>query len=132
MTNRGDNADTFDARRFIKKDDPRGAVLPPNQLPSMAFPVWGVAPHVCPARFYASTGVLVLVALIILKLDISPAEGEGAAGPAWPKLKEAFNYSAVSKPTAPLNVSVRPRKDWMGRWGVAVGTPNTRLQFSVA
>lgn len=130
----GENADTFDAQRFIKKDDPSNAtIVPPNQLPSMAFPVWGVAPHVCPARFYASTGVLVLVALLILKLDISPAaDGAEGQGGAWPEFGEEFNYSAVSKPTAPVNVSVRPRKDWMGRWGVVVGKPNTRLQFSVA
>ncbi|POS78972.1 hypothetical protein DHEL01_v202630 [Diaporthe helianthi] len=130
----GENADTYDPRRFIKKDEPYGAesVLPPNQLPPMAFPVWGVAPHVCPARYYASTGVLVLVALIILKLDFSPAGGEGPADPAWPEVGEEFNYSAVSKPTIPINVSVRARQEWMGRWGVAVGTPNTRLQFSVA
>ncbi|KAG8164472.1 hypothetical protein KVR01_006390 [Diaporthe batatas] len=128
----GENADNFDPRRFIKKDDPSGSVLTPNQLPSMAFPVWGVAPHVCPARFYASTGVLVLVALMILKLDISPAGGEGAADQAWPEFGEMFNYSAVSQPTVPVNVSVRSRKEWMGRWGVTVGTPNTRLQFSVA
>jgi hypothetical protein len=125
---RGENADTFDPRRFIKKDDPAGGIIPPNQLPSMAFPVWGVAPHVCPARFFASTGVLVLAALIILRLDISPA----SEGRAWQKLGEEFNFSAVSKPTAPVNVSVRPRKDWIGRWGVVVGKPNTRLQFSVA
>jgi hypothetical protein len=97
----------------------------------MAFPVWGVAPHVCPARFYASTGVLVLVALLILRLDISPAGG-GGGGRAWPELGEEFNYSAVTRPTEPVNVSVRPRKGWMGRWGVVVGKPNTRLQFSVA
>lgn len=114
-----------------KDNNPAGGVVPPNQLPSMAFPVWGVAPHVCPARFYASTGVLVMVALVVLRLDVSPA-GAGDAGPAWPELKEEFNFSAVSKPTAPVHVSVRPRDDRRGGWNVVVGRPNTRLQVSVA
>ncbi|KAK7740367.1 hypothetical protein SLS63_001570 [Diaporthe eres] len=130
----GEDADDFDARRFIrirKDKDPAGGVVPPNQLPAMAFPVWGVAPHVCPARFYASTGVLVLVALVALRLDISPA-GDGRTGPAWGKLQDGFNFSAVSRPTTPVHVSVRPREDRAGNWKVVVGKPETRLQFSVA
>lgn len=114
-----------------KDNDPAGGVVPPNQLPPMAFPVWGVAPHICPARFYASTGVLVLVALVALKLEISPA-GEGRAGPAWRKLEESFNFSAASRPKGPVHVSVRPREVQRGNWNVVVGRPNTRLQFSVA
>lgn len=121
----------------MRKDkDPAGAggVVPPNQLPPLAFPVWGVAPHVCPARFYASTGVLVLVALVVLRLDISPAAGEEgrAEDPAWGELQDGFNFSAVSRPTTPVRVSVRPREDRRGDWSVVVGKPETRLQFSVA
>ncbi|KAK2607016.1 hypothetical protein N8I77_005728 [Diaporthe amygdali] len=131
----GDDADEFDPYRFIrmKKDSPPG-VVPPNQLPTMSFPVWGVAPHVCPARFYASTGVMVLVALVVLRLDISPAgtrRGD-ARDAAWQELEGVFNFSAVSRPQGPVHVSVRPRKSGMGKWGVVVGKPNTRLQFSVA
>lgn len=131
ITHRGEDADEFDPRRFIrmrKDNDPAGGVVPPNQLPAMSFPVWGVAPHVCPARFYASTGVLVLVALVALRLDISPA-GEGRA---WGELHDGFNFSAVSRPTTPVRVTVRPREDRNGKWNVVVGKPETRLQFSVA
>lgn len=115
-----------------KDNDLAGGIVPPNQLPPMAFPVWGVAPHVCPARFYASTGVLVLITLVALRLDISPAAGEGRANPAWRELEDEFNFSAVSRPTGPVRVSVRPREDWKGNWNVVVGRPETRLQFSVA
>lgn len=112
-----------------KDNDPAGGVVPPNQMPSMAFPVWGVAPHVCPARFYATTGVLVLVALVALRLDISPAGPD----PQWRDLKDEFNYSSVTRPTEPVPVTVRPRGDRKGgKWNVVVGQPNTRLQFSVA
>lgn len=134
IVHRGEDADDFDPRRFIrmrKDKDPAGGVVPPNQLPPLAFPVWGVAPHVCPARFYASTGVLVLVALVVLRLDISPA-GEGREDPAWMELQDGFNLSAVSRPTTPVHVSVRPREDRTGNWNVVVGKPETRLQFSVA
>lgn len=131
MTTRGENANDFDPRRFIKKDDPAGGIVPRNQIPPMAFPVWGIAPHVCPARFYAGTGVLVLVALLILRLDFLPV-GEGRGDPEWRKLGDGFDFSGISRPTTPVQVSVKPRAERMGRWRVVVGTPNTRLQFSVA
>lgn len=128
---RGENANEFDSRKFIKNDDPTGAIVPPNQIPPMAFPVWGIAPHVCPARFYASTGVLVLVALLVLRLDFFPV-GEGLGDPEWRELGDGFDFSGISRPTAPVQVSVIPRAERMGRWTVVVGTPYTRLQFSVA
>lgn len=136
IAHRGEDADVFEPRRFIrmrkdKDNDPTGGVVPPNQLPPMAFPVWGVAPHVCPARFYASTGVVILVALIVLRLDILPA-AEGRVDPTWRELKDVFNFSAVSRPQEPVRVSVRQREDRKGNWNVAIGRPNTRLQFSVA
>lgn len=117
----------------MKKDKSTG-VVPPNQLPTMSFPVWGVAPHVCPARFYASTGVLVMTALVVLRLDVSPAGAghAGAQGTAWRELEGGFNFSAVARPQEPVRVSVKPRTAGLGDWRVAVGTPDTRLQFSVA
>ncbi|KAL1883967.1 hypothetical protein Daus18300_000075 [Diaporthe australafricana] len=126
----GEDAESFDPYRFIKmkKNSPAG-VVPPNQLPAMSFPVWGVAPHICPARFYASTGVLVLTALVVLRLDVSPAGGQGTA---WRELEGEFNFSAVARPQEPVHVSVKPRATRMGEWRVVVGTPDTRLQFSVA
>ncbi|ROV93033.1 hypothetical protein VPNG_09451 [Cytospora leucostoma] len=141
----GRDADDFDPYRFIKmkKDSDGGAgggVVPPSQLPSLSFPVWGAAPHVCPARYHATSGVLVLMALVALRLDVVPADDDAggqdatreAGGAGWRELRHVASVQAVYKPEGAVPVLVRPRGGLEGRWGVRVGTPNTRLLFSVA
>lgn len=135
----GANADDFDPYRFIrmKKDGDGGAVVPPSQLSNISFPVWGAAPHVCPARYHASSGLLVLMALVALRLEVLPAGPEGAVpvrgeGVKWKDVRTLAGFTAVYQPGEPAPVMVRPRGVLEGRWGVTVGTPNTRLLFSVA
>ncbi|KUI62827.1 7-alpha-hydroxycholest-4-en-3-one 12-alpha-hydroxylase [Cytospora mali] len=134
----GEDAETFDPYRFIRmKKGADGGVVPPSQLPSSSFPVWGAAPHVCPARYHASTGVLVLMALVALRLDVLPGGSgrqavreDGSAK--WKDVKPMAGFTAVFQPGEPVPVVVKPREGLEGKWGVRVGTPNTRLLFSIA
>ena len=126
----GGDAEAFDPRRFLrlKKDGGAGDAATHADLPPSAFPVWGVAPHICPARQYAGTGVLALAALLAMRFDFAPAEGGGE----WtaPAAKGAFAF--VLLPAESVQVRVTPREGWNdGDWEVAVGEAGTRMRLAV-
>lgn len=130
----GEDAGEFDPYRFIRmKKDNDGGVVPPGQLPTLSFPVWGAAPHICPARYHATTGVLVLMTLMVLRFDISPAgRALQAEGAKWKDVRNVASFTAVYQPGDSVPVMVKSRREFEGQWGARVGTPNTRLHFSVA
>ncbi|KAK7735260.1 hypothetical protein SLS53_007650 [Cytospora paraplurivora] len=116
----GQGADEFDPYRFIrmKKDSgdggDGGGVVPPSQLSSLSFPVWGAAPHVCPARYHATSGVLVLMALVALRLDVVPAADDvgehdaarNAGGARWKDLRDVAGVQAVYQPEGAVPVLI--------------------------
>ncbi|KAK7978159.1 hypothetical protein PG988_005649 [Apiospora saccharicola] len=126
----GGDADEFDPHRFLKmKKDDSGDAVTHADLPPSAFPVWGVAPHICPARQYASTGVLALVALLAMRFDF---EQEGVEGGEWkaPEAKGAFAF--VLLPAETVKLRVKAREGWNeGDWEVAVGEAGTRMRLAV-
>ncbi|KZL79767.1 cytochrome p450, partial [Colletotrichum incanum] len=132
----GADAASFDAYRFIKmkrKTDLPG-VATPGDLPPHSFPVWGVAPHICPARWFATGGAMALIALMALKLDIeatSDFKAEGPGGREWRMPKVEGLFVALLSPGEPVPVVVRPRKGFEGKCSIETGTPGTRLQLSV-
>ncbi|KAJ5013161.1 hypothetical protein K4K57_003128 [Colletotrichum sp. SAR 10_99] len=133
----GSDAAGFDPYRFIKMKRP-GANTPvvaaASELPPNAFSVWGVAPHVCPARWYATGGIMVLVAMLVLRFDFD-VEGDlqipGRSKVAWRKPIPAKDFSTLPAPGEPVSVLLRARKELVGRWDVKIGTPSTRLQLLV-
>ncbi|KAK2005965.1 cytochrome P450 [Colletotrichum eremochloae] len=132
----GADAAAFDAYRFIKmKKKPEApGVAAPGDLPPHSFPAWGVAPHICPARWFATGGMMALIALMVLKLDIEAApetKGEGPTGREWKMPKVEGIFVALKSPAEPVPVVVRPRKGFEGRFTIETGAPGTRLQLSV-
>ncbi|KAJ0307368.1 hypothetical protein COL5a_000221 [Colletotrichum fioriniae] len=132
----GADATSFDAYRFIKmKKKPNApGVAAPGDLAPHSFPIWGVAPHVCPARWFATTGTMTLIALMTLKLDFEIApdfKGEGPSGREWRMPKVEGLFVALHSPAEPIPITVRSRKEFEGKWRVETGTPGTRLQLSV-
>ncbi|KXH35577.1 hypothetical protein CSAL01_05783 [Colletotrichum salicis] len=132
----GSDATSFDAYRFIKmkkKPDTPG-VAAPGDLAPHSFPIWGVAPHVCPARWFATTGTMTLIALMTLKLDVEVAsefKGEGPSGREWRMPEVEGLFVALHSPAEPIPITVRSRQEFEGKWRVEIGTPGTRLQLSV-
>lgn len=133
----GSDAADFDPYRFIKMKRPGTAtpvVAAASELPPNAFSVWGVAPHVCPARWYATGGIMVLVAMLVLRFDFD-VEGDlqiqGGSEVSWRRPKTAKDFSTLPAPGEPLPVLLRARKELVGRWDVKIGIPSTRLQLSV-
>ncbi|KAF9874986.1 cytochrome p450 [Colletotrichum karsti] len=125
----GPDAVEFDPYRFIKMKKTPGTpgVAAASEMLPHAFSVWGVAPHVCPARWFATSGIMMLVAMLVLRLDVE-VEGDLKGR----KPKAANDFSALPSPGEPVPVLVRPRKEFEGGWDVRVGESGARLQLSVA
>ncbi|KAH6893370.1 cytochrome P450 [Thelonectria olida] len=73
----GPTADTFDPRRFVPQE---GSERKPREPSS--FVAWGAPPHLCPARQFAATEILIMVALLAMRIDMKPmGAGEWEANP---------------------------------------------------
>ncbi|KAH8895780.1 cytochrome P450 [Thozetella sp. PMI_491] len=123
----GPDADEFDAHRFIRlRKDPESQIVKPSDLPSGAFPVWGIAPHVCPARQWASTACMAMAALLILRLDVEPE------GDKWTLPKLTSRNVSMAMPTKEVNIRAKSREEWnRGGWKVVVGQPQTRAPLAI-
>ncbi|KAL0943386.1 cytochrome p450 [Colletotrichum truncatum] len=133
----GPNAAEYDPYRFIKMKRTPGTpgVAAANELPPNAFSVWGLAPHVCPARWYATGGILAMIAMMVLRFDFDVEEDwkvDESSGRAWKKPQAAKGFSALPSPAEPVPLFLKARKEFEGKWGVRIGAPSTRLQLSVA
>ena len=110
----GDDTSHYNPDRFLGKD------FPPNSLSP-----WGIAPHLCPARQFASTEIMVMIALMVLRVDVVPVGGE------WRKLKVSPNeQSTIPPPKEELRVELRPRKGWNGKWVLKMGESKTKVALS--
>jgi cytochrome P450 len=113
----GSRAAEFDPRRFMA--DASG----PNPLPSHFLP-WGTAPYICPARQFVSAGILVQMALIVLRMDLAPAGGRR-----WEDEPATQWLEIATLPTAreKMDLIVTPRAEGAGKWSVCIGTPKTAV-----
>lgn len=118
----GANAAEFDPYRFVKGT----GAIPRDKLPeSYAFMAWGIAPHVCAARQFASTEVMLFVAMMIMRFDIEHSQKK------WkqpdPKVGE---LSTILPPKDEVFVNIRRRDHWQGKWKLKMG--DSRQTVSLA
>lgn len=110
----GDDTAHYNPDRFLGKS------YPPNSLAP-----WGVAPHLCPARQFASTEIMVMIALLVLRVDIIPVGG------VWRELQTSKKEQAtIPPPKEELQVELRPREGWNGRWILKMGESKTKVALS--
>ncbi|KAJ5769177.1 hypothetical protein N7520_003736 [Penicillium odoratum] len=113
----GANSAVFDARRFIKtvsSDDTEGKkdVRRPGQ-----FMTFGISPVICPGRHFASSEILGLVAMMILRYDVEPVNGS------WkePPRNQAALVSIMGAIKGKCLVKVARRNEFQGvKWGFKV------------
>jgi cytochrome P450 len=112
----GDDPYRFNPDRFLDMyASPRSA---------SSFTAWGVAPHLCPARQFAATEILVLIALLVLRVDIEPIAGE------WRELRVMKNAMTTILPPEEGNdfdVELVPRDGWQGNWMLKMGESRTKV-----
>lgn len=98
------------------------AAVKPN-----TFLAWGAAPHLCPARQFASTEVMILVALLALSVDLAPAGG--AAWDKEPGLSTAEMTTLIG-PARDVLLKVVPREAAAGGWALEMGESRTRVSLA--
>lgn len=113
----GADAEEMDLRRFVRKDQRR--------YQGLAFRTFGGAPNICPGRHFATTEILALITLVVMKYDILPANGRWAI----PK-KDQSVFAAIPPPLNDLEITIQERQGWEGVWSFDPGDPN--LKFALA
>ncbi|PYI02046.1 cytochrome P450 [Aspergillus sclerotiicarbonarius CBS 121057] len=98
----GSTADDFDARRFIKSEK--------NPRRTGGFMTFGVSPVICPGRHFASSEIMALAAMMLLRFDMTPVDGVWQA----PKINPQAIASSMRPPKGGLEVKVSPRKEYEG------------------
>ncbi|KAI0903585.1 cytochrome P450 [Ustulina deusta] len=126
----GESATFFDPYRFMAKNarnfsrgDSKSNIPPPS-----SFLGWGTPPHLCPARQFAATEILVIVALLILRVDLVPSRDNGQ----WEK-HPAMNTAglvAVFNPKNDVEVEVKPLQTVLGKWSLRMGESNARIALA--
>ncbi|KAL8383421.1 hypothetical protein RB595_006939 [Gaeumannomyces hyphopodioides] len=128
----GDSASEFDPYRFVPAagDDAKGRPVPTAAAGTGAaasgFVPWGAAPYLCPARQFAATEILIVVALLALRADIRPAAGTWDRTPAL----NVSDLSTLSPPKADVEMEVNARPGWVGRWGLHMGESRSRVPLA--
>jgi cytochrome P450 len=117
----GANAEDFDARRFVEAN----GTIKPSALPPNSFMPWGSAPHLCPARQFASTEILIMAALLLLRLEIEPV------GDNWVVPKPNYGeLVTLLSPKADIDVVIRRREGWVGNWTFKYGESKLKVPLS--
>jgi cytochrome P450 len=119
----GPSASAFDPYRFVKDSSP----LPKSELPnSYAFLAWGSAPHLCPARQFASTEIMLFIALMVLRFEF-----EQNGGGEWKVLKpKNGELVTVMPPKDEVVVDIRRRVGWQGKWVLNMGESSKRVALA--
>lgn len=117
----GDSALEFDPRRFVPgKDAERGAGSTSGFVP------WGAAPYLCPARQFAATEILIVVALLALRADLQPARGTMERSPAL----NFSDLSTLAPPKKDVDMNVALREKWEGRWCLNMSEGKSRISLA--
>lgn len=146
----GANADTFDPYRFYRaQKEETNQSNPP--VPSNSFLPWGFAPHVCPARQYATTSIFIVIAMVLLRYDIVPlppslsgneerkerlnedsndsTTGSNTDTSTWPTDMKVntSRLSTLQPPVEDINAKFKRRENWQGTWSVDVGSSVVKI-----
>jgi cytochrome P450 len=117
----GPNPTDFNPRRFVKND---GTTLS-SSLPSNSFLAWGVAPHLCPARQFASTEILAFAAMLFLKVEIEPVGGK------WKRPEpNVGDLVTVLPPKTDVEVEIRQRDGWDRNWVPKIGESTSKVPLT--
>ncbi|KAE8367583.1 cytochrome P450 [Aspergillus caelatus] len=120
----GLNSGDFDSQRFTKT-----ALQTDKKSKASGFLSFGLSPHICAGRHFATGEILALVALLLVRYDIRPIRGSWtepktnakAVAASLPPAAERFEVTAVERPEykgVEWRTTVTPGK---GTYGLIIG-----------
>ncbi|KAI0124130.1 cytochrome P450 [Xylariales sp. AK1849] len=121
----GSRVNHFDPYRFVPavagETKIKSKILPTSFLP------WGAAPWLCPARQFATTEILIILALLALRVDLAPANGKG-----WEQDPpvERIVIATLPHPRNDTRLKISPRGDGAGSWKVVIGKTKARISLA--
>jgi cytochrome P450 len=106
----GETSGVFNERRFMNASDKR------ESRRVGGFLTFGMSPTICPGRHFASSEILLLVSMVILRYDILPVGG------VWKEPKITASMVSIMGPVKEkFPVEARARKEYAGiKWGFHV------------
>ncbi|KAI2472350.1 putative 25-hydroxycholesterol 7-alpha-hydroxylase [Annulohypoxylon bovei var. microspora] len=108
----GENVDEFYHKRFMKQESSSK-----KRLSSIAFRGFGGGTTLCPGRHFATSEILLLATLLLLRFDIKPAGGAPWVLPSTAKSSQA---EAMEQPDDDINIELVPRPEASGKtWRIA-------------
>jgi len=116
----GSDVNSFNPYRFL-------AGSSKTKIPPSSFLPWGSPPHMCPARQFASTEILIITALIVARVDLTPISENG-----WeqnPALR-SMELPTLPRPRDDIRVKITQREEVAGEWKVVVGESKTRVSLT--
>ena len=128
--NWGPNAKEFDARRFIKSQQKSDKQF--KQHPA-AFRAFGGGSTLCPGRHFATTEILSVVAMFILRYDVVPIGDYGKGEGQWVLPKQDSNNLATSvlPPDTDVKVNITKRKGYEdGKWSFTLSKSTAKFALS--
>lgn len=112
----GPSAREFDPYRFLKIAKPTGS----------GFMAWGTPPHLCPARQFAATEILIMVALLAMRADLEPVSGVWERNPSLD-----FNDPVtVLNPKKDVQMNINVRGQWAGKWALHMSPSHSRVPLA--
>lgn len=106
----GESARVFDPRRFIKPDPSKAGPQKKEPRRTGGFMPFGISPVICPGRHFASSEVLGIAAMMILRYDINPVDGIWKA----PPTNTNSMVSIMGAVRGEFPVNVKTRKEYGG------------------
>lgn len=102
----GEDVLEFNHRRFLKSKNGRRSIDP------VAFRAFGGGTTLCPGRHFATSEIMLLAAMLLIRFDVRPKGGQPWVLPSTVKSSQA---EAVEQPDLDVEVELVPRAEAMGR-----------------
>ncbi|KAH8892085.1 cytochrome P450 [Thozetella sp. PMI_491] len=121
----GPSASDFDPYRFVSSGKD-AQVRSTAKTSGSSFMAWGAPPHLCPARQFAATEILILAALLAMRADLQPVSGS------WEK-NSALDFNdpvTVLNPKKDVPLQVRIREQWVGKWTLRMSQSSVRVPLA--
>jgi cytochrome P450 len=120
----GATASHFDPYRFMNDN---GCLPQPKIADTYTYLPWGSAPHLCPARQFASTEIMLFVALMVMRFEVSPPFGEQS----WETLdSKVGELVSVMPPQQEVLVDIARRDGWSGGYVLKMGSSSNRVPLA--